>query len=710
MTQQKHFKKTAIALALSAWFPMSSALAEDITEYTSPDNRSVTLDLYSVSDVNPLYREYHGTNHSGLNADVDVDVTTRSEDGTWVKVNAENLGQNTQEAGISYEKQGQWAVGIQYNQIPHYAPYEVSTAVIGAGTTSVTQPTLVNADTTNHLGDPAPALSNLTLKTQRDITSLTASKTLAEGLQASLSFTHEKKEGLRMYGVRGTSSTTTYLYQAFDFTPEPIDQSHNQIEAKLSYATSKYQLAAGYYGSFFNNANRALYVEGGGTGTALYNATLGPISLPPDNSAQQIYLDGAISLTKDTRASLKMSYTKGKQDDTYINPLTGTATGAPNSLDAKVEKKTIYGSVFSRLTKDVSLLAKWRYEDKNDNTPIFLYYTNYPNNPSDGKRNDGTLELSYAMPKGYGLTAGVDYNDTHNTEWELDKTKETTVRINLRKAMSETVNGNVLLSHAHRTGQGWPVDHADDEIVPTFLTDRNRDKLRGMVDWSPNEKLNLQVAYEGYFDDYKRHEYGLDSGKGQVLSLDGSYVINDIWKMNAWVSTQWGTSKQYGQGAVCTESAGVTTCASGTTTFRTGELIQWDADLDSRSNQFGIGLTGKIKMVDVGANLLFAEDKNTQKYNDFPATTCLTAGCATTGTVSSLIGILPDTKYRQTSLNLFGVYPLNKTSKIRVDYTFDRRKMNDYTWEHWVYADGTQVFVDPKQTTHIVAVSFSHKF
>ena len=74
------------------------------------------------------------------------------------------------------------------------------------------------------------------------------------------------------------------------------------------------------------------------------------------------------------------------------------------------------------------------------------------------------------------------------------------------------------------------------------------------------------------------------------------------------------------------------------------------------------------------------------------------------------MGILPDTSYSQSTFKLFGIYPLAKDSKLRLDYIYDLRKMDDYTWTNWVYADGTKVYVDPNQVTQIIGLSLIQSF
>ena len=647
--------------------------------------REVTVNLPFYTNVNPLYRQYDGVSHDGFNPNASVNIVNRTDEAVWFKLNARNLGLRTQEMGVSYEKQGDWAIGLQYDQIPRYSPYDVRTAVGGVGTNTITQPNIANtAAAANN-----PNLYDVTLKTERDITTLTASKFIAKDVKLGFMFKNEDKTGIRMDGVRGVAGTgAANLYSGFLFSPEPIDQNHKQFEATVDYTGKNYQLIAGYYGSFLSTKYNALTVAGG-TNTALVAAPvpLSPIALAPDNSMQQFYVNGAYNFSTDTRANLKLAYSEARQDDNFLTGQPTLAGIGPN-LAGKVQTTELYSSITSRVTRDLKLLASWRYEDRRDTTPVVTFYsTGVTNSPESHVANWGKVEADYRLGAGYSLTAGADYSNKSSLQWDRHKVTETTTRAAIRKTMSETVNGTLSVAHSERTGSDW-IGSTALPLYPVYLADRTRNKIRAMVDWAVTESMNLQAAYEAYFDDYRRSTYGLDSGQGQVVSLDGNYLLNDRWKLNAWYSKQVGESKQFMQGQYCSSANCVTKPAK----------VPWNANLTQNGDQIGFGVTGKYMMFDVGANYMFTQDRGKQEISALPSDAI------------SGMGVLPDTKYTQNTLRLNGIYPVSKATKVRLDYIYDVRKMDDYTWTNWVYADGTRVFVKPEQTVQVIGLSLTHAF
>ena len=347
MSTQSIFRPTILAIALAAAFPAASAWADDeISELTSPNTAEAAINLPYTDKINPLYRQYDGVNNAGINANADLDYVRR-KDAEWFRINARNLGLRTQEMGISYEKQGDWAISLDYDQIPRYSPYQVSTAVSGVGSTRIVQPNIANTAAAANNAN----LYDVTLKTEREITTLAASKFLMPGLKLGFTVKNEDKTGTRLSGVRGvtgTGATPANIYSAFLFAPEPINQNHKQLEATVEYTTEKYQLVAGYYGSFLGTKQNALTVVPG-TNTALVAANLSPIALAPDNSVQQFYVTGAYNFSKDTRANLKVAWSEGRQDDAFLvgQPTLAGIGGNLNAIGAQTRQTTATNVNFS---------------------------------------------------------------------------------------------------------------------------------------------------------------------------------------------------------------------------------------------------------------------------------------------------------------------------------------------------------------------------
>ncbi|WP_018987789.1 MtrB/PioB family decaheme-associated outer membrane protein [Aromatoleum toluclasticum] len=707
MDNNRIFKRTVLALAVSMAFPVSSALAQEdeVAELISPSVAEASIKLQHLNEVNPLYRQYYGINEDGVHGSADLKVIRRSDEGRWLRIEGRDLGLRTQEFGASIEQQGDWKLGIDYNQIPRYAPFEVSTRVTGIG-----------HDTLN-LGT---RFDDKDLKTERTATSLTATKFISKNLQANVTFKNEDKKGERLFGSNG--NVGGYLGQLF--APEPIDSNHKQIEASLDYATEKFYVSGSYYASFYENkAGKGLFVNygtTGGTGNPVAvqgtPTQMSPLSLAPDNQMHQIALAGGYNFSRDTRANFKVSKSFATQDDSFLpSSVVPYLPGMTRSdLGGKLDTTNAFASLTSRITDKLNLLASWAYEDRDDRTPQ-LDYASYngkilQNNPESQTTHRGKFEASYRLPKGYNLTAGYDYDFRKYEgmdELYRDEMTENTYRIDLRKSLSDTLNGSVTLAHSERDGSRWGttpvlVKTATTAVgehwtAPAQFSDRERDKLKLMLDWMPVDPLSVQFAYEYAMDDYKTRifDIGLNEGRSELFSLDASYRFNDRWKANLWYSHATNDIEQKSLNSTYGSKCDGTTLAY--------TCVPWGADLKLSSNAVGAGFDGQISSkFSVGGQYLYSRDVN--KYD---------ISYADAGALSSIrqgAGILPDTEYTLNTLRLFARYALTKATAIRLDYVWDRRELDDYTWSSWTYSDGTKVLVNPDQITRVIAVTVSHAF
>jgi predicted porin len=247
---------------------------------------------------------------------------------------------------------------------------------------------------------------------------------------------------------------------------------------------------------------------------------------------------------------------------------------------------------------------------------------------------------------------------------------EWTARLELRRSLSETINGSVAFAHSERDGPSYvsaaagPGGASSDLITPINIADRDRDKMRLAMDWAPRENLSFQFGYEYARDKYPHdasRPYGLQDGSAQLYSVDGNYVVNDNWQITAWYSHDMTKASQLGSRA-----------ANG---GGTGGLTDKDSELKDTGDSVGFGLRGRaIANLTLGADVQWT--RTSSEYHQ----TLLTPG-----TTSGLTP-LPDIKNKLTRAGLFGEYTLRKNSDVRLDLVYERWETDDWTWQ---FADGT---------------------
>ncbi len=803
--------QTILAIAVLAAIGQARAqVADEVKELTTPGS-SVSVGLGHVSGDSKDRAQFGIFNGMREHSDYllfDLDYITRDNaTGTWTTVQGRNLGLDSRELRGGVQKQGDWKVFGEYNEITRHSPFTVNSGMVNAGTTT---PVVVALST--------PGTGNdLDFKTERKGLSAGVEKWLSPNLKFEASFKNERKEGTRLWGrgydcaayVCGSSTTTApnqanFLKNAILMIPEPFDSTIRQIEGKLNFHDEKLNLTAGYYGNFYTNSNgnitpvvpNSLYGGNGalvgalfpavgnniiaGGGTSLQNVLQLPMSLQPDNQAHQFYLDGNYAFTPTTRATFKYAYTHATQDKDFGSM--GLAAGAPggvSNLDGRVDSTAAQLGLTSRPIKDLSLLANVSYLRREDKTPNELYnvqgqavvpattppsYTIanqvgvpgavWNNNHVSNTNLNGKLEASYRLPYGLRATAGWDYKYVERLVPESrveenlaglgplrEKNDENGFRLELRRSMSETLNGSVGFSSSKRTGSDWtnlstldpttlPLNSALNTYLintycggspcygqvlpaanilglsantpfPMSMADVQRDKWKVTLDWTAFERLNVQLTAEDGKDKNKTDFDPVAGGKGwrdsgvSFYGIDVSYVLSDTWKLTGYAS-------------------------QGDQTNHINHSTGYVADLKNRSEAVGLALTGRASSkLQVGANYTYVNDVN--KYGVAAATgtagdrlTGLTVTQASaTNLAQAAVGV-PDVTFRKSIFSVFGQYALDRKSDIRLDVTYFKAKYDDWVWGSaaapFVYADNTTVTQQVDQAVTFIGVTYIYKF
>lgn len=683
MTMQKQFAFPLTAMTAAVLAAFNPAYAnEEIDQLTKPVS-SISVGAGYLTEDAPRFGRHSGLNEQGFHSLLNVDVNKLdTATGTWFKLKGTNLGLDSRELRLVHERQGDWAYYFDYNEMPRFEPLTANTAVTGIGTANLAIPSTA-----------APVEMPFNLKMKREGLGFGYSKILSGGFDVQVRVRNEEKDGARIFS-RGYVTAPG----AWEFAPEPINSTTRQLDAILGYNTEKLYLAGAYYGSWYNNANSALFLTGGNATLA----TLSPIGLPPDSQAHQLSLSGNYAFTPTTRATFKAAYNRATQEDTFVAgvPL-AAGIAADGNFGGRVDTTQLQAGISSRPTSKLSLLADARYEDRDDKSPRRQYTTagltatsthDGFNEPRSIKTMTGKMEASYRLPMQMRVTGGLDYVEKERNSPSTvrvvsyrSKTEETSYRLVLQRSMSESVTGSIGYIHSDRDGTPFELNTnnggtavAPTVIAPLHLADRKRDKLRLSLNWTPVEQLSIQYQTEAARDDYAHltvNEYGLRDGTARHHSIDLTYAFSDEWQGTAWISKNDTIANR-------ADRAGTT---------------NWASTLINDANSFGFGLRGKpTGKLEIGADLSHSE------IND------ITRQWRVSGTAT--VDAIPDYFNRQSTFKLFGIYALEKNSSIRLDYIYDRYSSNDWTWSSWVYSDGTTLSQRPRQNVNFVGVSYIYKF
>jgi MtrB/PioB family decaheme-associated outer membrane protein len=667
------------AAVLAAFSPAGRAAEEETTptvaELARPTS-TINLGAGYLSDDGPRFGQYNGIRKEQAYLLFDGEYRSRNDaTGTWLNITGRNLGLESREARLEYSQQGRWGAFLEYGETPRFEPRTAITGLTGIGTGNQT----VNGT----------ALRPIELKMKREAFNLGYDRIVAGNWDFSLRFRNEEKNGARLWG-QGNGFGPIDLR----FLTDPIDYTTRQWEAIAGYTTPQLQLSAGYYGtSFDNNITRLnvanpVFIPGAGGGP------LTPMALPPGNQSHQFYVQGGYNITPTTRASFKVAYTHQTQDEGFVVPAVNGRTNLDGRVDTKLAQVGLTASPIPKL----SLLANLRYEDKDDKTPVAVYFTGVSgtstlsgiNEPRSFKTTNGRVEATYQLPMGFRVLGGVDYEKKERNTFPVrsvthrNETEEWSYKAELRRSIGEGVTAAVAYIHSDRDGSpflqtvtlGGAV--GSNLIAPIHLADRERDKVRLSVNWMPMDPLNVQ-----FFADYANDKYdtrsvenlGVSKGRAETYSVDATYAFSD--KLQGVAYYQKNDNKQ--------DQA-----------TRSGNT-DWVANLKNESDTFGLGVHGKpITRLEVGADL---------QWSDIDDKFGLFRRVGTTAVTS-----LPDINTKITTFKVYAKYAIQKNMGVRLNYIFDRWKSDDFTWTNWVYTDGTRILENGTQKVHFFGVTGYYQF
>ncbi|MCX7179758.1 MAG: MtrB/PioB family decaheme-associated outer membrane protein [Proteobacteria bacterium] len=687
-TQKQHFgfKQRALLIALLAAYAPVHADEGELWQFSPlavKPEQSVSVGVIGVSGNSQdrsIFGQYNGLSKESGRPLLDFDYMQRDDaTGTWTILKGNNLGLDNRDLTATYWKQGDWRLTAEYNEITRRDPRTINTGVLNAGS---------NAPTVVSLAAP--------------------------GTGAELNLDTKRKGVLTLLANTDT---------AFLMLPEPIHSTTKQLEAALNYSGENFLLSGGYYGSLFSNSNLSLTPTVSGNlwnsnGTLLSAPSASfrgflqlPIALPPDNEAHQLYVSGNYTFTPTTRANFKVAYTHATQNQDFAAAGLAGAPAGLSSLGGEVNTTFAQFGLTSRPMPKLSLSASLRYEDKQDKTPIAAYnLTGLATNPANyftntqfsSEKVTGKAEASYLLFEKYRGTFGVDFQTVNRDRPAStsvidglsalrEETREEGYRAELRRTMSETLNAGVSYVYSKREGSSWlsvvpgagyPAV-ADATIYnrygsfPMTLEDRKRDKVKISADWTPLEALVVQFRLEDGKDTYSAPtEKGLRDTGMKSYGVDAAWKLSDNWKLTSY----WSQGKQ---------------------TIHIDHTTGYLAELENTNTSFGIGALGKPSAtLEVGADLTYLNDNN--RYQQ-----------SMSNGVAVAAGGLPDVKYQQTTLKLFGKYALHKSADIRIDLVHQRAKFEEWTWGYsgipFVYSDNSSVNMQPNQDVTYLGAAYIYR-
>jgi MtrB/PioB family decaheme-associated outer membrane protein len=266
------------------------------------------------------------------------------------------------------------------------------------------------------------------------------------------------------------------------------------------------------------------------------------------------------------------------------------------------------------------------------------------------------------------------------------------------------------------------------------MADRNRDKVRGMLNWEATEKLSFQGGVDVNKDDYGNSVYGLKSARSYALNFEGTFAASDDLSASFFYTFEDIRSKTagdaYGANSNTANVAGFTgidpvvcygTILARNLNGKQDPCLNWNTDMRDKVDTLGLAvrktglLGGRLRL---GGDVSFARQTTDIGVNggSYVNNPLAIAGAPAGTTAAFFIAAqnLPTVTVKTTTVRLNGQYQLDKSSAVGMIYIYQRMTGVDWSYQGMQYGTGTNYLPTneqaPNYTVQVVGVSYTYRF
>ena len=266
------------------------------------------------------------------------------------------------------------------------------------------------------------------------------------------------------------------------------------------------------------------------------------------------------------------------------------------------------------------------------------------------------------------------------------------------------------------------------------MADRNRDKVRSMLNWDASEKLSFQGGIDYNRDDYNNSVYGLKSANSYALNFEGTFAASDNLSASLFYTYEDIRSKTagdaYGANSATTNVNGATaidpvacygTIAARNLNGKQDPCLNWNTDMHDKVDTFGLAVRQSGLMggnLRLGADLTYTRQSTDVGVNGGSyANNPLAITGAPAGTVAAYYiaaQALPNVTIKTTYLRLNGQYMVDKQSFVSAMYIYGRMTGVDWSTAGMQFGTGTNYIPtneqSPNYKVQVVGASYTYRF
>jgi MtrB/PioB family decaheme-associated outer membrane protein len=618
-----------------------------------------------------------------LNSGVLSNILIRGRnDKLWIDAYGENFGRDDQYMSLRGGQYDLFKYRIYTNWLPHNFAHDARTPYNGTGTNVLTA--------TFPQTDP-DTWNRFTLGYQRKDTGGYFEWQGTNPWYFRVDGNQVTFDGTRVGAAAlGTSPGNGFTDLAF-----PTSYTTNNVSAEVGYNTRSMQFSANYLYSKFKNDNPSFQWT-----NPFFGSQLDTTYQAMDNDYQRIALNGVLR-DLPYGSTLAARYTYSKTENDMGVPQFALHTGGiyaptfPNAsqFNGEMINQTFTVSLTSTPVRnlDTKVYFNW-YDLDNDSTQMEFAGTlpaggNAPigcgGAPCDNelysyRKSNFGIEGLYRFDRANRLSGGWDY-------WDIDQTRVDYDNVTYNKFWVEYKNTS--LPNLTARIKYWYLDRDSDFLLgdagtgpedPLYLerfvarfdnSPLTQNMVKLVVDWSPAPLFDTSLEYIYKDNDYKGTVLGRTNDRRNEVFATVSYGDLSKWRVTLMGDYEWVTYDSFHRNISGLTAPG----AYDPSTPPTSQNYNWSAKNEDDNWMVGVGLDwyATPRLTVRGSLLYFESDGQSEviSQNNF----------------GNPLPIDAYDNWKRTSLNLKGIYALNKQWSLTGGYAYERSRYNDIAFDGYQY-------------------------
>jgi MtrB/PioB family decaheme-associated outer membrane protein len=494
----------------------------------------------------------------------------------------------------------------------------------------------------------------------------------------------------------GSGANGTSPGNGFTDLSIPVEYKVTNVAVEGGYNTPQMHLALNYTYSKFDNDNETIKWN-----NPFFTNAIDTTYLPPDNKYQRIGANATFrQLPWDSTLAMRYTWSKTESHADLATTVLNGGTGAapifsptlPNvgTFDGKIENQTFTLALASSPIKDVDVRAFYNYYKRNNDSTEVIYTGPAVDcgGPCQGllfeyKKNNVGFDVYWRVARGHRIGFGYQYWDVDENREDYDHHTDNVLFAEYKTTAIENVTARLKYEYLQRRSNylrgNSGVDANDPNFLERFvgrfdLANLNQNKVKLTVDWSPMPLFDLSL--EAIYKDNDYRDFTIGRTGDRRDEIYGSVSYGDPAKLRFTLfgdveNIKYDSSHRNVGASPCNASSGPN-C--------------FDPSSPPNATAYNWSATNKDKNWTVGAGVDWpAMDRLMVKASVLYYKTDGTADMASQGNFGNPLPIHDYDTSETTSLNLKGIYNINKNWSVTAGYSYEKYRYSDVRFNGYQY-------------------------